>query len=80
MMILGRAGFQLPTFWAMVGVAHALVFYRRSKDRERRGLELRSQLTQARLQALRMQLNPHFLFNTLNSIASLGARPAARGG
>jgi two-component sensor histidine kinase len=71
MMILGRAGFQLPTFWAMVGVAHALVFYRRSKDRERRGLELRSQLTQARLQALRMQLNPHFLFNTLNSIASL---------
>lgn len=70
-MIMERSTFQLPTFWAMVGVAHALVFYQRAKDRERRGLELRSQLTQARLQALRMQLNPHFLFNTLNSIASL---------
>jgi two-component sensor histidine kinase len=71
LMILGRSTFQLPTFWAMVGVAHALLFYQRAKDRERRGLELKTQLTQARLQALRMQLNPHFLFNTLNSVASL---------
>ncbi len=70
-MILRRITFQLPTFWGLVGVAHALRFYERAKDRERREAELESRLVQARLQALRMQINPHFLFNTLNSIASL---------
>ncbi len=69
--VLRRVTYQLPVFWGLVGVAHALQFYGRSKDRERREAELESRLTQARLQALRMQLNPHFLFNTLNSIASL---------
>jgi LytS/YehU family sensor histidine kinase len=63
--------FQLPVCWAVVGVAHAFVFYRRAADRERQAAELASRLAVARLQALRMQLNPHFLFNTLNSIASL---------
>jgi two-component system, LytTR family, sensor kinase len=70
-MMLRLATSQLPTFWAVVGVAHALRFYQRAKDRERRESELESRLVQVRLQALRMQLNPHFLFNTLNSIASL---------
>ena len=70
-MILELSSFQLPTYLAVLGAAHALIFSRRAKDRERRETELVSRLTQARLQALRMQLNPHFLFNTLNSIASL---------
>jgi signal transduction histidine kinase len=69
--ILRRITYQLPIFWGLVGVAHALRFYEHSKARERREAELESRLAQARLQALRMQLNPHFLFNTLNSIASL---------
>jgi two-component sensor histidine kinase len=69
--ILRLATFILPTFWAFWGIAQALRFYQRSKDRERHEAELESRLVQARLQALRMQLNPHFLFNTLNSIASL---------
>ena len=69
--ILRRITYQLPVFWGLVGVAHALRFYERSKTRERHEAELESRLAQARLQALRMQLNPHFLFNTLNSIASL---------
>ena len=69
--VLRRATYQLPIFWGLVGVAHALRFYEHSKARERREAELESRLAQARLQALRMQLNPHFLFNTLNSIASL---------
>jgi len=70
-LVLRRVTFQIPTFCGLVAIAHALRFYERSKDRERRGLELQASLAQARLQALRMQMNPHFLFNTLNSIASL---------
>ncbi len=69
--ILNMSTLQLPTFWAVLGMAHALVFYRRAKDRERRGIELEARLNQSRLQTLRMQINPHFLFNTLNSISSL---------
>ncbi len=69
--VLRRITYQLPIFWGLVGVAHALRFYEHSKARERHEVELESRLARARLQALRMQLNPHFLFNTLNSIASL---------
>jgi two-component sensor histidine kinase len=69
--VLRRITYQLPIFWGLVGVAHALRFYERATVRERREAELEARLAHARLQALRMQLNPHFLFNTLNSIASL---------
>ncbi len=62
---------QFPTFWLVVLALHSLRFYQQAKERERHEAELESSLTSARLQALRMQLNPHFLFNTLNSIASL---------
>jgi two-component sensor histidine kinase len=70
-LVLRRITLQLPTFWGLVGVAHALRFYERARVREVREADLESRLVQARLQALRMQLHPHFLFNTLNSIASL---------
>ena len=66
-----RTTFQLPAYWAIVGVVHAFIFYQRVIDRDRRAVELESQLAQSRLRALQMQINPHFLFNTLNSIASL---------
>ena len=49
----------------------ALDLQRQARDRERRSLELEAQLAQAQVMALRMQLNPHFLFNTLNTIAML---------
>jgi sensor histidine kinase YesM len=70
-LVIRRVTYQIPTFCGLVAIAHALRYYERAKDRERRGLELQASLAQARLQALRMQMNPHFLFNTLNSIASL---------
>src|SRR5215472_965906 len=70
-LILQRITLQMPSFWGLVGVSYALWFYERGKARQLREAELESHLAAARLTALRMQLNPHFLFNTLNSIASL---------
>lgn len=55
----------------IVGVGHALVYAQRSRARERQTQALQEQLTQARLDALSAQLNPHFLFNALNSIAEM---------
>ena len=51
--------------------AHALLYYRRFRASELEQAALKTQLAQARLSALKMQLHPHFLFNTLHSISSL---------
>ncbi|MBL9129385.1 MAG: histidine kinase [Verrucomicrobiales bacterium] len=61
----------LLVYWAVVSVQHVVAYQRRAHERERRAAELEQRLTAARLQALQMQLNPHFLFNTLNAVASL---------
>ena len=58
-------------YGALAGLAHAVHFYRRYRERERRAVFLESNLTKARLHALQAQLQPHFLFNTLNAIATL---------
>src|SRR5581483_4234236 len=63
--------FNFLTWWAFVGIGHALNYYRESRERQLRTSQLEAQLAQAQLQALRMQLNPHFLFNTLHTIAML---------
>jgi hypothetical protein len=69
--VLTRMTYQTPTFWGLVAVAHAMRFHEREHSRKLGQAEMATQLVQARLQALQSQLNPHFLFNTLNSIASL---------
>jgi len=56
---------------AIVGAAHAWLYYRDVQDRELRTSQLETLLAQTRLQMLGMQLQPHFLFNTLNTIAEL---------
>ncbi len=58
-------------YWATVSICHAISNFRRSQQRERRTLELEASLAEAKLHALRMQINPHFLFNTLNAISTL---------
>jgi signal transduction histidine kinase len=63
--------FNLLVYWVIIAVWHALDYYRRYHERELRTSELEKRLAQAKLQALQMQLNPHFLFNTLHAISSL---------
>lgn len=50
---------------------HALEYYRKYEDGRLRASQLEAKLATAQLQALKMQLHPHFLFNTLHSIAEL---------
>ncbi|MBX7120706.1 MAG: histidine kinase [Opitutaceae bacterium] len=61
----------VPVHLVLVAGAHAFLFFRRSQERENRALQAESQLAQARLLALQSQLQPHFLFNTLNAISAL---------
>ncbi|MCI0534135.1 MAG: sensor histidine kinase [Verrucomicrobiales bacterium] len=63
--------FSFLVYWVIIGVSHAFDYYRQAQDREFRGVQLERRLTEARLQALQIQLNPHFLFNTLHAISAL---------
>jgi two-component sensor histidine kinase len=71
--VLLLKSFQLSLliYWVIVTVGHTLNYYSKAQEREMRTLELERHLAQARLQALQMQLNPHFLFNTLHAISAL---------
>ncbi|MEZ0472115.1 sensor histidine kinase [Luteimonas salinilitoris] len=62
--------------WLMVGVAHVWLYAHRAQAREREAVQLQARLTETRLDALRAQLNPHFMFNALNSIAEMVHRDA----
>jgi LytS/YehU family sensor histidine kinase len=59
------------TYGAILGVGLAFSYYARFREREMRASQLEAQLAQAQLQALKMQLHPHFLFNALHSISAL---------
>ncbi|HVT38626.1 MAG TPA: histidine kinase [Gemmatimonadaceae bacterium] len=58
-------------YFAVLGVSHALLSTMRLRVRERDAEQLAAQLAEAQLTALRMQLQPHFLFNCLNAIMAL---------
>ena len=64
----------LVTYWAIVGMYYAWHYYKRYRDREVVAARLQASLTEARLEALKSQLNPHFLFNTLNSISAMALK------
>jgi two-component system LytT family sensor kinase len=66
-----RTPFDLLVYSALVGIGMGGSLYRRAQERERRAAQLEGQLTKAQLDVLRNQLQPHFLFNTLNTISSL---------
>ena len=62
---------EMMTSWAIVGISHALLYYRESREREIRAAQLETRLVAAQLTTLQQQLHPHFLFNTLHAISSL---------
>jgi two-component system, LytTR family, sensor kinase len=66
-----RIHLQILTYAAIVGVGQAIAFHNRYRERQVAAARLEAQLTEARLDSLRAQLQPHFLFNSLHSIASL---------
>jgi two-component system LytT family sensor kinase len=63
-LLVGLGATDIMVYWGIVAVSQAVNYFRKYQEREFR-------LAQAQLNALRMQLHPHFLFNTLNAIAEL---------
>src|SRR6185503_10757240 len=61
----------IAIFWAAYAILRGTGHYRELRQRERAMSELAVELSEARMLALRMQINPHFLFNTMNAISSL---------
>ncbi len=61
----------LITYWGVLGIQSGFRYYRGFQERELHASELKAQLVRAQLNALKMQLQPHFLFNTLNAIMVL---------
>jgi signal transduction histidine kinase len=66
-----RGPWAFLVYWAIIGVSYAFDYHASLKERELHASRLESQLHRAQLDALRRQLQPHFLFNTLNSITVL---------
>ncbi len=59
------------TYWVLVTIQQARHFFHEKNRRALQVIQLQSQLAQSRLQVLKMQLHPHFLFNTLHAISTL---------
>lgn len=68
---LNRFGMELLLYGFASGVVGVLQAHMRSQQETLRALDLQRQLTTAQLQALQTQMEPHFLFNTLNAVTSL---------
>ncbi len=66
-----RALMDLQRYWYIVLITQAIAYYGKYRERELQSSQLEAQLAHAQLEVLKIQLEPHFLFNTLNSIAAL---------
>jgi signal transduction histidine kinase len=61
----------LLVYWFIFLMSHASNYYHSYREGELRASRLKTQLAQSQLEALKMQVHPHFLFNTLHSISAL---------
>jgi two-component system, LytTR family, sensor kinase len=62
---------QYLIFWGVITIAHVAAYYAAEGERELRASRAEARLAETRLQLLKMQLHPHFLFNTLNAVSEL---------
>jgi sensor histidine kinase YesM len=62
--MIGTSATNVMVYWGILIASQAIVYFSRYREREK-------SLAQAQLQSLKTQLNPHFLFNTLNAISEL---------
>lgn len=67
----GRNLIDMVYYWAVIGCGYTFEIYRKYKNQQIVSAQLESRLMETELKALREQLNPHFLFNTMNTIAVL---------
>lgn len=63
--------FGIGIYWGALGINHTIKYYQKFRERELTTSQLEARLAQSRLQVLKFQLQPHFLFNTLNTITEL---------
>lgn len=62
---------QIFFYWGLIGISHSIKYYSMLRDREMQSLRLEKELSDAKLHFLKSQLHPHFLFNTMHTIANL---------
>lgn len=67
----GRNIIDIAYYWGVLAFGYSLDIYRRYKSEELKAAQLEARLIETELQALRQQMHPHFLFNTMNTIAVL---------
>jgi hypothetical protein len=66
-----RAGFGIIFYEVIIMVYYLIIFYRNNKENQVKEAELKALVKESELKSLKSQINPHFLFNSLNSISSL---------
>ena len=69
--VLAYIDYGVMIYWGLILIRHSHEYFRRYRENEIEKSQLESQLVRAQLQTLEMQLQPHFLFNTLNAISVL---------
>ena len=77
LMLMAQFHVSMATYWVILGVSHAVAYYRQYRERELRASQLEARLAHSQLEVLKAQLHPHFLFNTLHAISTLTYHDAA---
>jgi len=70
-MLLLNFDWEMMTYWTIVGVGHAIRYHYQARAKELNAAQLETRLVEAQLHTLQRQMQPHFLFNTLNTISAL---------